>query len=44
MTTQEYEQKKRECWKRYKRDNWESLANAQEAFNYAFDQAYELGR
>lgn len=44
MTPQEYEQKKRECWKRYKRDNWESLANAQEAFNYAFDRAYALGR
>ena len=44
MTPQEYEQKKRECWKRYKRDNWKSLANVQEAFNYAFDRAYALGR
>lgn len=44
MTSQEYEQKKRECWKRYKRDNWESLANVQDAFNYAFDRAYKLGK
>lgn len=44
MTSQEYEQKKRECWERYKRDNWENLANVQEAFNYAFDRAYALGK
>lgn len=44
MTDQEYEQKKRECWERYKLDNWESLANVQEAFNSAFDRAYALGK
>ena len=44
MSPQEYEQRKQECWKRYKRDNWENLANVQEAFNYAFDRAYALGK
>lgn len=44
MTQTEYEQLKRECWERYKRDNWESLANVQEAFSFAFDRAYALGK
>lgn len=38
MTQQEYEQKKRECWKEF------TTMPLYKAFNFAFDRAYALGR
>lgn len=49
MTNQEYEQKKRECWEEYKRENldgevqWQ-LVSRYDVFCDAFDRAFALGK
>lgn len=49
MTDKEYEQKKRECWEEYKRENldgevqWQ-LVSRYDVFCAAFDRAYALGK
>lgn len=49
MNNQEYEQKRRECWEEYKRENldgevqWQPVSRY-DVFNFAFDRAYALGK
>lgn len=49
MTDKEYEQKKRECWEEYKRENldgevqWQPISRY-DVFCAAFDRAYALGK
>jgi hypothetical protein len=49
MTDKEYEQKKRECWEEYKRENldgevqWRPISRY-DVFCAAFDRAYALGK
>ena len=45
MNNQEYEQKKRECWKEFCKEHpLDATANGGVAFSYAFDRAYALGK
>lgn len=44
MTQPEYEQKKRECWDFYIAKHGLEYAIPEEAFAYAFDRAYALGK
>ena len=47
MTQQEYEQKKRECWKQFCKDNGiDQKVNISifDAFDQIFDRAYALGK
>lgn len=43
MTQEEYEQKKRECYEEYECPR-HSINPAKDAFSYAFDRAYALGK
>lgn len=49
MDNQEYEQKKRECWEAFKRENldgevqWQPVSR-KDVFDFAFDRAYALGK
>lgn len=47
MTPQDYEQKKRECWENFCKDNGivqEVNISVFDAFNQIFDRAYALGK
>lgn len=45
MTTEEYQQKKRECWEEFCKEHpLDATANGGVAFRYAFDRAYALGK
>lgn len=49
MNSQDYEQKKRECWEEYKRENLDGEVQWQPVSRYdvfcaAFDRAYALGK
>lgn len=44
MTQNEYKQKKRECWDAYIAKHGLEYAIPEEAFDYAFDRAYILGK
>lgn len=49
MTQQEYEQKRRECWEEFKKENLDGEVQWQPVSRYdvycdAFDRAYALGR
>ena len=43
MTKSEYEQKKRECWEEFMRST-DKIITPRDAFLYAFDRAYALGK
>ncbi len=44
MTDKEYQQKKRECWEAYIAKHGLEYAIPEEAFIFAFDHAYSLGK
>lgn len=44
MTQTEYEHKRRECWEEFWKDGNLTPHNINQAFNYAFDHAYALGK